>query len=199
MKNKMIKLTGVAVAVLGIASAAYANTITGAVGFSGNNFILDGSTVAASTEVLSWGTQTASGFINNGTTTTYSGASVGGLPAPFVYATGGPGGPLTTLPISGFWTIGIYSFQLTSFNYTLGNGNTSLNINMFGIVTDGLGDSGNWSGQLSTQNPNIGSSNSGYQYTGSLSFGSVPDGGTTILLLGSALSGLALLKRKLVS
>ena len=199
MKNKMIKLTGVAVAVLGIASAAYANTITGAVGFSGNSLILNASTAAASTEVLSWGTQTAAGSINNGTTTTYSGTPVGGLPAPFVFATGGPGGPLTTVPISSFWTIGIYSFQLTSFNYNNGVSGQDLDINMLGIVTDGLGDSGNWSGSFSTQNPNIGSGSGGYTYTESLSFGSVPDGGTTVLLLGAALSGLALLKRKLVS
>jgi len=108
---------------------------------------------------------------------------------------------LTSGAIPSFWTVDGFTFDLLSSSFT-GTGGSAPSTGFAGVALSGT-VSGNgftattFAGSFTLQDPAAGSGP--YTYSGSFALGSVPDGGTTILLLGSALSGLALLKRKLVS
>ncbi len=99
-----------------------------------------------------------------------------------------------TASVTPLWSFSLnsttYSFDATSMNVTWVNANT-LNIQGTGIAhITGFQDTvGTWT---------VTSTGSGTTFTfGALTqSGDVPDGGTTVLLLGGALSGLALLRKR---
>jgi hypothetical protein len=186
MKNitKIIAAAAVAVA---ITQAVQATPITGNIGFSGS-CQLDSSSVSTATEVVSWAGTTVTplsvsgsflGFISNagGTPVTMTGSA-------WTFASG-------ALP--GFWSVGGFTFNLAS-SSVFSNAGGFLNVVIAGTVVGNGYDATAFSGTFQVSNP---SANGATQFTERLSFSSVPDGGTTALLLGSALSGLALLRRKL--
>ncbi len=185
----MIKFAVAAVAAVALTQTIQATPITGSVTFSSATAVLNGTSVGTSTEVVNWGTVSASGTLN--------GVAVAPTASffPSWYFAGTP----TTLPINNFWTVGNYSFQLASFTESVVGG--FLLLNFTGTVSDTIDGytSAVFAGSGSFQDPNGGAVTGGYKFSGSLSFNSVPDGGTTVMLLGAALSGLALIKRKLVA
>jgi hypothetical protein len=76
------------------------------------------------------------------------------------------------------------------------SGNAYLSVYLVGTVTGNGFDATAFTGSFQVSDPSV---NGLATFTTRLSFNSVPDGGTTVILLGAALSGLALIKRKLVA
>jgi hypothetical protein len=202
MKNKLIRLAVVAAASATILQTVHATPISGNIGFNGNA-VLDTSSANTATEVISWNTSTVGG--DSGTFATMgvlanSTAMING-PFSFVSSFAAPG--------MSFWTVTgsggiVFTFNLlSSVIYSQGGG--FLNVNISGTVSaSGPGSAGldmtPFSGTFSVSNP---SQNGTAQFSQNLQFfpptSAVPDGGTTVLILGASLSGLALIRRKLVA
>jgi hypothetical protein len=137
--------------------------------------------------------------------TAFSSVTVGGAPSGGYggVATGTPvtwnpfGWNPTTTPVSPLWTMlaGAYTFTLNTITVATQN-NTFLNLSGTGIATapgfDPTG--GSWTFTISNS---TGGSSPNFQFTFANSQVTVPDGGVTAMLLGSALSVLGLIRRKL--
>jgi hypothetical protein len=187
MKNKLALIAVVAAVAAALSPSVQAVPITGVIGFSGTAQ-LDGSSVGTSTQVISWGADNVTG-IANGSFAGLSGSPVT-LAAPWLFNSGS---------LSSFWAVGGFTFNLASSTVFL-NSQGFLSILLTGTVVSGNPnfDATAFTGRVTIQDPSTGNGRT-FNYTESLSFQSVPDGGTTVLLLGAALSGLALLKRKLAA
>jgi hypothetical protein len=168
------------------ASLASAVPINGSITFAGGLTLGDSSNVAtnnigSATQVLSW---------VNGTVQSRSGAyssiavnSAVSLAAPWSFNYSGS-------PIVGFWSVGGFSFDLTS-SFLVSNDGTFISAKGFGTLNGPSGydaTAGTWT--FTTQSPDA---------EGIFSFSassSVPDGGTTAVLLGVALLGVAAVARR---
>lgn len=93
----------------------------------------------------------------------------------------------TTTPINHFWMVGAFSFEL-EYSHIVSQGNGSVDVSGWGWVSAAGFDTTEMSWNFSS--PGTGS------WTFSAS-SATPDGGATVILLGIALSGIALLKKKL--
>jgi hypothetical protein len=189
MKNitKIIVAAAVAVA---ITQSVQATPITGGIGLSGYGITLNNANVETSTEVLNWGTITAGG--GSGSLAGVSGTvTMGAVPWLFNSSE------------SSFWSVGGFTFNLISSvpaaAQYIGGGLYSETIYLAGTVssTNPNFSTTAFTGLFSIQDPSSSAGNGGFLFAGSFNFNSVPDGGTTALLLGSVLSGLALIRRKL--
>jgi len=104
----------------------------------------------------------------------------------------------TSTPISAFWAVDGYTFELLT-SYVTKQGSGSVSINGYGEISgNGYSDTF-YSWSFTSQDPSSGSLNGQDTWTFSASSAPTPDGGTTIMLLGAALSGIALIKRKLAA
>ena len=165
--------------------------ITGVIGFSGSA-VLDGSTAAGSSEVLSWGANIIS--LNSGTFASLDPSSTVKFASPWFF---------NSASLNNFWVVKDtvnnvnYTFNLSS-SSVFASSPSSITIYLAGtVISTALGlDPTAFTGNMTIQDPSV-KGQVGYKYSESISFNAVPDGGTTVLLLGSALSGLALLRRKL--
>jgi hypothetical protein len=199
MKNKMIKLAVVAAASVALAQTVQAGLINGSVTFAGG-VTLDTTSAGTATEVVSWTGPQGSGLL-----TPVVESSSGDLAAVF-------SAPVTFTPnwvfgtgINPLWSyVGLdgdtFTFNLLSSSiFSQGGSPASVTVDGTGTIT-ATGPvtfgatTGTWS--FSTQDPSAGTPAT---FSFSAAVGSVPDGGTTAMLLGAGLSGLALLKRKLVA
>jgi hypothetical protein len=172
-----------------IALTAQAASITGNYGFSGGSATLDSDTVNSATQVLSW-----NGPITIGSATGDLAASIGDtvtLTAPWSFNSGA---------LASLWSANGWTFDLTSSAIANQNGGF-LNVNGLGTLSGGGLDPTPYTFNFSAQDPNAGADPvSGFQFTFSASGNpppGVPDGGTTVALLGVALAGLAIARRKL--
>jgi hypothetical protein len=104
-------------------------------------------------------------------------------------------------PISAFWTVGGFTFNLLG-SVIVQQGGTPGSTGY--VVVDGTGTvSGNgydltsmiWN--FTSQDPKAGSNPDYWTFGARAASANVPDGGATVMLLGLASSGLALLRRKL--
>lgn len=186
MKNA-ITLTVAAMIATALSYTASAVPITGNIGFAGTA-TLDSGSVATATKVVSWGTNTVgseSGVFN---AFVPIGSQVS-LAAPWMFNTPSPG-------INDFWTVGGFTYDLltSASSVTMVGGKEFLNIAITGTVSGNGFSTTAFNGAFSSQDP---AANGVTTFTESFSFTPVPDGGTTALLLGTALSGLALIRRKL--
>ena len=198
MKN-IIKIASVAAVALAMTQTLQAVPITGSVTFDGTVQLGNAgnpvSSVASATEVLNW-------YGNNGAGNPYVASSSGSLAAasfqPVTFAT-----PWTFGTQSSLWSYlasngDTFTFSLTHINSdTVSGSPAALTITGSGTITatgpvafDATG--GTWA--FSTQDPE-----SGGVFSFSAASGSVPDGGATAMMLGLALSGIALLKKKLTA
>jgi hypothetical protein len=191
MKNKLIKMLGVTAAVVALTQTLQAVPITGNIGFQGSVQLNTGS-AATATQVINWlspsvgvGASGAFSSILPGTSVTFT--------APWTFASG----------LSPLWSVGGFTFNLiTSMETTtVVNGKGYINVSGSGTVvsTNPSYDPTTLTWSFSTQDPSSGTVGGLPTFTFSASANSIPDGGTTIMLLGAALSGVALLKRKLVA
>jgi hypothetical protein len=97
-------------------------------------------------------------------------------------------------PISSFWTVDGFTFDLTS-SSLISQGGGFVNVLIDGTASGhGFGPTA-FTGRFSAQDPSAGNPPT---FSFSVSFGptSVPDGGMTIALLGIALVGVAALRRR---
>ncbi|HEV2695021.1 MAG TPA: VPDSG-CTERM sorting domain-containing protein [Verrucomicrobiae bacterium] len=199
MKTKLTIIAAVAAAAMALQSTQ-ATPITGVIGFSGTAS-LDSSVASSATEVTGWGNNFIG--LHTGSFASLTGTASVAFNSPWTFASSG---------LPSFWTItdstGNYTFNLTSSKvFSTGSTTgplgttTSISILIFGTVVSTVAglDATAFTGSMTIQDPSVdnGTNPKTFSYTESLSFSPVPDGGTTVLLLGSALSGLALLRRKL--
>jgi hypothetical protein len=195
MKTKWIVIATVS-ALVGYSASVQAVPISGSVTFAGGVTLDSGSTVAGATKVTAWAS-----------------------PAPFIVSSGGNLSAPTFTPATFAtpWTFtaatpALWSYlatDLDTFTFSLNAGSTvvftgsglteSVTVTGNGTITASGPVAfdptvGTWS--FTTQNP----SGAGGVFSFSAASGiPTPDGGTTILLLGAALSGLGLLRRKLTA
>ncbi len=194
MKN-IIKMAGVAAVALALTSTLQAANITGNIGFTGA-VTFDTSSAGNATEVTTWLGPQVSPTIPTG-----SFASV--APGSAVTFTGSAWTFLDSTTINPFWTVGGFTFELLS-SHVVSQGFTTLGQDGF-VIVQGTGlvmaagytpTTMSWS--FTSQDPKT-SSTPVDNWTFSASGGSVPDGGATVMLLGIALSGVALLRKKLTA
>ena len=195
--NKMIKLTSVVAVTVALAQSLQAVPVNGAIGFSGVGVTFNTGTAATATAVTSFIAPAVSGI---------SGSFA--APSPFAVANGTPVvfNPATwnfaSGPVASFWQVGGFTFNLLS-SFVLTQGGTP-GVNAY-VVVDGTGTvTGNgytptqmsWS--FTSQDPASGSNPTSWSFSASAN-SQVPDGGATVILLGIALSGVALLRKKLAA
>ena len=188
MKNKFVKLA-VAVAAFAVTTASLqATPIVGSVGFTGT-YTQNGGTLGDLTTATSFS-------INNvlilSATGQFAGATTPTFASPISV---NPANSL--IPNVQLWSVVVgsttYKFLVSTETESLDTA-TQLNLTGSGVMTDGNAadnTAGTWQ---------LGFGVSGASFTWqATTANSVPDGGTTVLLLGAALSGLALVKRKLAA
>lgn len=178
MKKTLLKYAGIAALAFAVSSTASAALINGALTFGGGA-TLDTGDANTATSVTAW---------NNAFVISKSGSfdipAVTGavtLVAPWSFNSG---------PVASFWSVGGFTFDLTSSSIIAQTGNGSVTVTGTGSVTGYSYDPspGIWS--FTTQNPSAGGV---FSFSASAS---VPDGGTTAALLGTALVGMSLLARR---
>ena len=195
MKN-IIKLASVVAVALAMTQTIQAVPITGNIGFTGG-VTYDTSSAGTATQVTSWITPQVTLVSGDFKT-----------PAPFAIAPGtaatfvaGIWNFNTVSAINNFWSVGGFTFKLLS-SYIVSQSGTP-GVTGFVVITGTGICSGNgytdttmsWS--FTSQDPKAGSNPDSWTFSASAN--SVPDGGATVMLLGIALSGAALLKRKLTA
>ncbi len=195
MKNTLLTIVGAA-AILALAQSTQAIPITGAIGFAGNA-TLNSATAATATTVTGWsGATTANPVVQSS-----SGILGTVLPANTQVAFVAPWNFTVSSLITGFWTaVGpAVSFDLQNATFVRGNifGSDYVSVYGTGLIHVAGYDATLWDFAITFQDP--ASVPSTQTFTFSASQHSVPDGGTTVLLLGAALSGMALIKRKLMA
>lgn len=172
-------------------STVSAGQINGAITFSGGA-VLDNTNIANATSVISWVDPLVSSRDGDFIGLVDVGEDVA-LVASWSFASG---------PVDNFWSVGGFSFDLASSSPFLKTTN-NLIVNGTGFISGNGFDStaGNWS--LSSQAPSAGQIINGVTtqvFSFSASAGanatSVPDGGTTAVLLGASLIGLGLVSRR---
>jgi hypothetical protein len=184
MKKKHVALVGVALAALALTQTVHAVPITGNIGFSGTAN-LDSSSAQTAAEVVTWGPNVV-GSTSGSFVSVAIGSAVTLAPAWF----------FTSGSVNNFWSVGGFTFNLTSSSI---HSQDSLFLNdiLTGTVSGNGFTTTAFSGAFSVQNP---PSDGKLQYTESFSFNPpvtpVPEGGNTAMLFGAALSGLALVKSK---
>jgi hypothetical protein len=179
-----------------LAQTSHAVPINGNIGFGGS-VTLNGGTVGTATGVI------ANGW--NGTTVTINSTSgtFSVIPAGTPVVMNASAWTFGTA-LANFWSIPTilpgFTFNMTS-STVQPSSPGFLNITLVGTVSDGTpADTSALFGSLEIHDP---PANGVTTFTESLSFHSspptTPDGGTTVMLLGAVLSGMALLKRKLMA
>jgi VPDSG-CTERM motif len=185
MKLKTTPRTGAALlAALVLTSAANAAYINGKIDF-GITAELDDSDLAVATEVSNWGIVLAT--LVSGDFDTY--VDPGDFPTTFTDPWSFASGPVTPL-----WQIGGFTFDLTSSSIVTQN-STFLNVVGSGFVSGNSFDitPGTWSFTIANEGGGVGAANA-FSFVSSTS--SVPDGGTTFVLLGLSMLGLHGARRK---
>lgn len=187
-----MKKTIIAILVSGVVACglltqqAQAVPLSGSITFAGG-CSMDTGTVNTATMVTAWldqmgnmpTVQSRSGdfipFVAMGATATFT--------APWTFVSGSH---------PSFWTVGGFTFDLTSSSIIF-QGSGSVNVSIDGIVSGHGFTPTVFHGNFSSQDPPAGSPPI---FSFSMSFGSVPDGGATVALLGLALAGIEGIRRK---
>jgi hypothetical protein len=188
MKNKLVIMAGAVVALVSFSASVQATPITGSIGFTGSytqNGGTHGNLASATSMTIS------SSAIEAGTPTgSFVGASLLSFATPIAVNT-------LTPPIGQLWSVLVgsttYDFNVTTESEPFAN-KTALDLQGDGIITDGNAadaTTGTW--QL-----NFGVSGESFTWQGT-SAANVPDGGMTVMLLGGALAGFGLLKKKFLA
>jgi len=183
MNKSFLKLAGALALGLGLSSFAFAGQITGTVAFNGTvtlglNGVAD-TDLGTANEALSYVHATAGFGTQTGSFVGLTGGETVSLANPWFFND-------STL-ITNFWQVGNFSFDLASSSIVTQNG-TFLNVTGVGTLydaTDGFSPtSGIWS--FTIPQAGVGTAN----FTFAASTTAVPDGSTTVMLLGLGLLGL---------
>lgn len=191
MKN-IFKIGGAAAVALALAQEVQATPVTGSIGFGGT-VTWDTQSAATATEVTAW--QNTQALSDNGTFASFI------TPIAPVTFTSSAWTLNDAATINNFWQAGGFTFQLLSSSITTQGGSPGQTgfvvVNGTGIVSGNGFSPTTLSWSFSAQDPKSGTAPD--RWTFSASANSVPDGGATVLLLGIALSGVALLRKKLAA
>lgn len=185
MKSKLIKFLIAAAVMASLSMTAQAIPITGQISLSGSASSDNSDLTVATT--LSNFTGVVVGGVPSGTYAGLAGTAVS-MPNPVIFR------PIT-VPINKLWTFTVgattYDFILNTMSIGAGNDANDLTLKGTGTleVTGFDSTAGNWTLTAQTYGATA--------FTFSSSNVAVPDGGTTVLLLGAALSALGLIKRRL--
>jgi hypothetical protein len=186
--TKLTKLAAVAVAALALTQTVQANQINGNIGFTGT-VTYNSASPGTATQVTSW--------INPYVT----GASGDFASIPVNTPVAFPSGAwsFNSGAVSPFWTISVgnFIFSLTS-SSILSQGPGFVFVSGTGNVTGTGFDSTPMSWSFTSQDPAADKNIPSWTFSTSGAT-TVPDGGATVMLLGLALSGVALLKKKLTA
>jgi hypothetical protein len=188
MKN-ILKIVAVAAVAVAITGTVQAVPITGVIGFAGSA-TLDNAHANAATKVQTWGPNAI--VLNDGSFASLSSAATVSFAQPWTF---------TSAALPAFWTItdgaNTYTFNLSSSGVSSTSA-TSVTIALAGTVLSniiGL-DATAFTGSMTIQDPSS-PQQSGFKFSESISFNPVPDGGTTVAMLGMGLTALGLIRRKL--
>jgi hypothetical protein len=191
MKN-MIKIAGVAAVALALTQSIQAIPVSGNIGFAGQ-VTLNSSSAGTASAVTGWVNPHVEGDSGS-----FSGIA-DNTPVTF---TGSTWNFTTVSAINPFWSVDGFTFVLTS-SWILSQGGSAALDNGY-VVVDGWGYvTGNGYAQtemfwtFSISDPQANTQIPDWSFQASAT--SVPDGGATVMLLGIALSGVALLKKKLMA
>ena len=184
MKQTWLKI-GSAIAVMAITASVQAVPISGTMTFSGNVFLNGPNAGPASTTALAW----SSTVIGASSLSPVAASGSIAFTPNWIYS----GSPV----VASLFTVSGYNFQVLSDTVTQTPtlAGYSLDIQAFGVLSGNGATPTSYIMEISTQDPNA---NGSWSISGSL-FTPVPDGGTTAMLLGMALSGVALLRKKLMA
>ena len=181
MKNKLALLAAVAIVATAFTQTTQAVPVTGNVGFSGAVQLNSGSVQTATTATAWFDTVVNA---TSGSFTTIANNTAVNLATPWTF---------NSAAIPSFWTVGGFTFDLISSSIHSQDG-LFLNVVLAGTVTGNGYDATAFSGTFQVANP---PANGLTTFTERLSFNAVPDGGSTMMLLGGAVMGLGLIRRKL--
>ena len=188
MKNKIIMLAGAILALVSFNPAAQATPITGSIGFTGS-YVQNGGTQGDLTTATSMSIISSSiGF----TSGNFVGATLLNFKTPIMV---NPVVALGTL-----WQVLVgsktYTFTSTSASQNLTTP-TGLHIIGLGTISDGI------AANTTAGSFQLGFGVSGdafqWQSTGTADRGGVPDGSSTVMLLGASLTGLCFFRRKVAA
>ena len=178
MNNSLFKIASALLIAVGLTATSFANPISGNITFAGG-VTLDSNSAGSATQVVSWVTPNVQSVSGDFGTYVSAGDTVI-LNAPWSFNSG---------TVSNFWSVGGFKFDLIS---------SSIVFQGFGaVVVNGVGTAsgnnfdpyaGTWS--FTTQDR---SANGVFSFSGG---SSVPDSGTTALLLGTALVGMSVVARR---
>ena len=168
-------------AVAGLAQTVAATPITGGITFDGV-VQLDATTVGTATQALGWSSATV-GAASGTLAALGSGSGVTLVPT-WLFNAG---------PVQNFWSVGGFNFNL-SLSAIYAQDASFINVFLTGNVTGNGYESTAFTGTFQIDQPPV---NGVAKFTQNYSFNGVPDGGSTLLLLGAAMSGLVLIRRKL--
>lgn len=196
MKRKLLIIAAVTAAVCGLGGVAQAIPISGNITFAGG-VELDTSSAGTATEVLAWtGTGGSGSPVVISADGSFS-ATVGDsatFSAPWFFNSGA---------VSDLWSVGGFTFDLTSSHVIFQGGSPAV------VAVDGIGavmgngespEAMTWS--FSTSDPGAAGVDAlifSFQVAGGTTGASVPDGGTTAMLLGLAVLGLGLVKKQILA
>lgn len=186
MKLKTITKVGAALsAAFALTSAANAAYINGKIDF-GITANLDSPDLGTATKVVTWGTVLAS--LVDGDFDTY--VNPGDVPTTFTQPWSFNSGAVAPL-----WQIGGFTFNLTSSSVNGVQSSTFLNVVGSGFVSGNgfTSTPGAWSFTITNQGGGVSTANA-FSFVASTS--AVPDGGTSVALLGVSLLGLYGARRK---
>lgn len=197
MKRKWLIIAAVAAAVCGMGGIAQAVPISGNITFAGGVELNTGSAGTA-TEVVGWTGPGGSGMpvviSADGTFASTVGDSAS-FTSPWMFNSGA---------VTGLWSVGGFTFDLTSSHIVFQGGSPAVvGVDGIGAVM-GNGDSPEamtWS--FSTSDPGAAGATSlifSFQVAdGTTGGATVPDGGTTAMLLGVGILGLGLVKKQILA
>ena len=167
--------------ILGLAISTQASPITGGFSFAGA-YTPSSSDLSVATSI-SFGAAVVTSA--NGTFAGFAPGTSVTLPATLAINP-------TVTPITGLWTLGIYSFNATSLVES-GVTSTTITLTGLGTITDGTPADAVTGQYLATFNTLSDT------YSFSASTGSVPDSSSTLMMLGSAMTAVGMLRRKIAA
>jgi len=175
------KLAGAVAATMILAGSADAAFVRGVIGFDGTA-TLDDAVLLNATGVTAWNNTVVGGVVTGDFDTFINPGDAATFTAPWSFNSGA---------VTPLWTVGGFSFDLSS-SSVVSNDGSFLNVVGTGLISGNGFDptSGTW--RFTTQEPS-----DQVRFTFSASTEAVPDGGTTLALLGVSLLGLGQLRRKL--
>lgn len=197
MKTKSLAIV-VAVASVGFNPVLHAIPITGSINFEGGTATLNAASVVAATSLTFGGSPIVSGALGVAPTGSFAGTQGAGVT---YVASGFQFAPiLDPNPVNPLWTFTLdgltYSFNLQSVTSSVGVG-PSLDLAGTGLLSI--------TGDNSPYDPTEATWSFSTTGSGPSTFGfvagntAIPDGGTTVMLLGLALAGIGVLKRNILA